>query len=379
MGKRILVLGSGVAGSIVSNQIVRKIFKEVQSGDISITVLGTTDTHCYQPGWLYLPFDLVRNEELKRSERTILDPLINFIIDTAKLIDVKANKVTGVSGKIYEYDVLVIATGSVPRPDLIPGLSEAGHWFHTEEGAIKLQTALRKFTGGKIVIAMGVPHKCPVAPIEVTLMLDEYLRKKGIREKTDIFYTYPVGAVHTIPAVAKWAVPVFEERGIRYETFFNMKEVDVSKKMLTSLEGSSVEFDLLISIPPHRGASVITESGLGEGGWIPTNKQTLQMEGHENVFVVGDTTNLPISKAGSTAHFSADIAVENIISVVRGGEATHFYDGKVFCFIETGKSQATYISFNYANPPVPPPPTTTVHWMKLSYNRLYWLTARGIL
>lgn len=379
MGKRILILGSGVAGSIVANQLVRKISKDIQSGEVNITVLGTTDTHSYQPGWLYLPFDLVRNEELKKSERSILDPMINFVIDPAEHIDVESNKVKAISGKIYEYDVLVIATGSVPRPDLIPGLSEGGHWFHTEEGALRLQSALRAFQGGKIVIAMGVPHKCPVAPLEVTLMLDDYLRKKGIREKTEIFYTYPVGAVHTIPTVAKWAVPVFSERGISYETFFNIKEVDVEKRILHSLEGSSVSYDLLISIPPHRGAKVITDSGLGDGGWIPTNKQTLQMEGKKNVFVLGDTTNLPISKAGSTAHFSADIVVENIISVARGGDANHLYDGKVFCFIETGRGQATYISFNYSTPPVPPPPTSSVHWMKLSYNRLYWLTARGIL
>jgi sulfide:quinone oxidoreductase len=103
------------------------------------------------------------------------------------------------------------------------------------------------------------------------------------------------------------------------------------------------------------------------------------MEGQENIFVVGDTTNLPVSKAGSTAHFSADILVENVISVVHGEKASRMYDGKVFCFIETGKNQATYITFNYTNPPSPPPPTSAVHWMKLTYNRLYWLTARGIL
>lgn len=379
MGKRVVILGSGIAGTIVANQIARKIPGELKSGAVSLTMVGNTETHVYQPGWLYIPFDLVRPEELKRPQRSLLDPLVQFVIDPISQIDVKGQKLVAESKKEYPYDVLIIATGSVPRPDLIPGLPEAGHWFYTEEGAIKLREALRSFQGGKIVVAMGVPHKCPVAPLEVTLMLEDYLRKKGIREKSEVMYTYPVGALHTIPAVAQWAGPVFEERGIKSETFFNMKEVDKEKKILHSLEGSAVPFDLLISIPPHRGAKVVLDSGLGEGGWIPTNKQTLLMEGSENVFVVGDTTNLPVSKAGSTAHFSADILVENAISVLHGEKPAHIYDGKVYCFIETGRNQATYITFNYTTPPSPPPPTSAVHWLKLSYNRLYWLTARGIL
>ncbi|MHB8422123.1 MAG: NAD(P)/FAD-dependent oxidoreductase [Leptospirales bacterium] len=379
MGKRIVILGSGVAGTIVANQLARKLTDELKSGAVSLTLIGNTETHVYQPGWLYLPFDLVRPEELKRPQKTILDHSVNFFVDPIEKIDIPGKKLVATSNKEYPFEVLVLATGSVPRPDLIPGLQEGGHWFYTEEGALKLRSALRDFQGGKIVVAMGVPHKCPVAPLEVTLMLDDYLRNRGIRDKSEIFYTYPVGALHTIPAVAQWAGPVFAERGILSETFFNMKEVDAQKKILHSLEGSSVPYDLLISIPPHRGAKVITDNALGEGGWIPTNKQTLQMQGQENVFVVGDTTNLPISKAGSTAHFSADILVENVISVANGEKASRSYDGKVFCFIETGKNQATYISFNYSNPPSPPPPTSAVHWMKLSYNRLYWLTARGIL
>jgi len=379
MGKKIVILGSGIAGTIVANQIARKLSAELKSGSVSLTLLGNTETHSYQPGWLYLPFDLVRPEEIKRPQKDILDPMVHFIVDPVEKIDIPGQKLVSAAKREYPFDVLVIATGSVPRPDLIPGLEKGGHWFYTEEGALKLREALRHFQGGKIVVAMGVPHKCPVAPLEVTLMLDNYLRTKGVREKTEVFYTYPVGALHTIPAVAQWAGPVFEERGIRSEVFFNMKEVDPEAKTLTSLEGSTVPFDLLITIPPHRGAKVILDNNLGEGGWIPTNKQTLQMEGQENVFVVGDTTNLPVSKAGSTAHFSADILVENVISVIHGEKATRLYDGKVFCFIETGKNQATYISFNYTNPPSPPPPTSAIHWMKLTYNRLYWLTARGIL
>ena len=103
------------------------------------------------------------------------------------------------------------------------------------------------------------------------------------------------------------------------------------------------------------------------------------MEGRNNVFVLGDTTNLPISKAGSTAHYEAEVLGENLARLVTQGGATRFYEGKVFCFIEAGKDRATYASFDYKNPPQPQPPSRAIHWFKLAYNRLYWNSVRGLL
>ena len=195
-------------------------------------------------------------------------------------------------------------------------------------------------------------------------MLDEYLKQRGA-DKFEITYTYPIGRLHGLEPVAQWAVPEFERRGIKSQTFFNTKEVDAKNKTITSEEGDTLEYDLLITIPPHRGAQVIEDSGLGQAGWIPTNPKTLLREGSNNVFVIGDTTNIPISKAGSTAHFQADIIVENLTMMAQEGRWLREYDGKVFCFIETGISTGTYIWFNYKTPPKPTPPTQMVHWAKL--------------
>jgi sulfide:quinone oxidoreductase len=179
--------------------------------------------------------------------------------------------------------------------------------------------------------------------------------------------------------VAEWTVPEFDRRGIKYQTFFNTKEVDVTNNTISSEEGDTLSYDLLITIPPHRGAKVIEDSGLGKMGWIPTDPKTLLREGSDNVFVVGDTTNIPISKAGSTAHFEADTVVENLTLMVQERRRSRQYDGKVFCFIETGMSSGTYIWFNYETPPKPTPPTQMIHWAKLAYNRMYWLSAAGLL
>jgi sulfide:quinone oxidoreductase len=238
---------------------------------------------------------------------------------------------------------------------------------------------LQSFEGGKVVIAVGVPHKCPMAPLEITFMLHDYFKDRGLLDKVQLHYTYPINRVHTLENVAKWAAPEMDRLGITYETFFNMKEVDGEKKVVHSEEGTEVPYDLLITIPAHRGMEVLERNNLGKNGWIPTHRGKLNMEGRENVFVLGDTTNIPISKSGSTAHFQADTLGENIAALIKLGAPVREYDGKVFCFIETGKDRATYAMFNYQTPPSPQPPTKAVHWFKMAYNKLYWVSARGLL
>lgn len=379
MTTRILIVGAGMGGTIVANGLARSLSNELRNGDASLTILGTTPDHLYQPGLLYVPFGRAREQELCRKERGILERRINFLLDPAKRIDVDNNCVEAQSGKTYRYDYLVIATGSRLAPEMIPGLSEGAHQFYDLDGARKTRDALDEFDGGRIVININVPHKCPVAPLEITLMLEEYLRERGLGEKSEILYTYPIGRLHGLEPVANWAAPEFDRRGIQYETFFNTKEVDPEKKTITSEEGETFSYDLLITIPPHKGAAVIEDSGLGDSGWIPTDQNTLLREGSDNVFVVGDTTNIPISKAGSTAHFEADTVIQNITHLVQEGRWARQYDGKVFCFIETGMNSGTYIWFNYETPPNPTPPSQMIHWAKLAYNRMYWLSAGGLL
>jgi len=379
MGKRILILGGGTGGTIVANLLARGLRNELKRGEITVNMLSDSDKHVYQPAFLYVAFGRMQDEEFTRDQRSLLDPLINFYVDPAVKIDTENQAVTGKSGKEYTYDYLVIATGSRIVLEEIPGLKEGAHWFYDLQGAKKLRKALREFKGGRIVMAVGVPHKCPVAPLEMTFMLDDLFSKNGLKDKYEIYYTYPIARVHSLEPVAHWAVKAFERRGIKYETFFNIKEIDPEKKQIHSEEGSTVDYDLLIAVPPHKGQPVIEDSELGAGGWIPTNKHSLKMEGKENVFVVGDTTNIPISKAGSTAHFEADTVAETLICLIKEGCPGRDYDGKVFCFVETGLEKGTYVWFNYKTPPNPGEPSQMIHWFKLAYNRLYWLSARGIL
>ena len=374
---KILIVGGGMGGTILANNLARRLRSELKTGKASITMLSASDKHMYQPGLLYVAVGKMNPNELYRDQVSLLEPSIEFKVDPVTEFDLDNNNVKTQSGTTYNYDIIVIATGSRTHAEGTPGLAENAEMFYTEADAVKMYKRLESFDGGKVVVAVGVPHKCPMAPLEITFMLVDYFKQRGIWDDVQLHYTYPIGRTHSLEPVAKWATPEFDRLGITYETLFNMKEV--TSDTVLSEEGTEEQFDLLVTVPAHKGAQVVEDSGLGAGGFIPTDRQRLNMEGRDNVFVIGDTTNLPISKAGSTAHFEAEVLAENIANTATIGTATRDYDGKVFCFIEAGEGRATYAMFNYQNPPDPKAPTAGLHWFKTAYNKMYWASARGLL
>jgi len=378
--KRVVVLGGGVGGTMVANRLARELAHEVRRGELEIALIAEESVHQYQPGFLFVAFNHAPLEHFERPQKRLLVSGVKLIHKSAVNIDASKNTIKMADGDLLSYDYLVIATGSHPTMQTVPGLAEGGNTFYTAEEAIKLRDALVRLDKGRIVIAVDVPHKCPVAPLEFTFMLDDYLRQLGKRDNFEIIYTYPIGRLHSLVPVAEWAEPEFQKRGIQSETYFNIDHVDPVNRVVESLEGSSYEYDLLVVVPAHQGAKVIFDSGLGdEGGWVPTDRYTLRMQNSENVYVLGDATNLPVSKAGSTAHYQADVVINNIMDGLKGLPANHRYDGKVFCFIEGGLDKATYISFSYTKPPQPTEPSEMLHWFKLMYNEIYWMSVRGLL
>jgi sulfide:quinone oxidoreductase len=376
---RILIVGGGTGGTIVANNLARRLSAEMRAGRVRITMLSASDKHMYQPGLLYVAFGQMMPDELYRDQASLLESAIEFHVDPVEQFELDAKRVKCKSGKIHEYDILVIATGSRIVPDQVPGLTEGAETFYSEAGAVSLFKRLREFEGGRIALVVGVPHKCPIAPVEAIFSLHDFFKARGIRDKVHIKYHYPIGRIHTIEQVAKWAKPHFDRMGIEYETLFNVMEVDAKHKIVKSEEGTESPYDLLIAIPPHRGMEVIEANNLGPGGWIPTDRYKLTMNGRDNVYVLGDTTNLPVSKTGSAAHFEAEVIAENIASMIKIGAPVRDYDGKVYCFIETGHDSATYAMFNYVNPPDLKEPNKPMHWFKMSYNKMYWTSVRGLL
>lgn len=382
MSKNILIVGAGPGGCMTANRLVKSMRNEIKKGQLEITLLSNSANHIYEAGFLFMSLDLKNPEQFTREQKDLLDPAVKLVVDPAAKIDVQNNKVSGESGREYRYDILLIATGSEVRADITPGMKEGGHDFYTLEGTTRLRDKLVSFQGGKIVCAVEMPHKCPVGFLEILFMLHDYYKLKGMRDKVELAYTYPLEAIHQRPQVADFVKPLLDGCGIKYHTGFAVSKVDPTAKKISTKDGRVLEYDILITVPTHRAAKVILESRLGDAqGWIDVDPRTLKMAGAGNVYVIGDATNLHqkgVPKAGSVAHYQSEIVTDNIIQELKGLKPNKFYDGKAFCFIETSLDKATCIQFNYTTPPTPLPPSTLLHWFKLSFNELYWAAVRGV-
>jgi sulfide:quinone oxidoreductase len=372
MPARVVVLGGGVGGTLAANLVSRELGR-----DARVTVVDPTGMHVYQPGFLYVALGQANGRWLARDERTLLRPDVELVVERADRIYPETSFVHLTHGGSIQYDHLVIATGARLVPESVPGLVDGAFEFYSLDGALRLREALRSFRGGRLLVGVaGVPYKCPPAPVEFTLLVDQYLRSRGIRDKTELTLLSPLNRAFTIESASKLVQPIMDRRGIGLSTFFNVEEVDPGAHVVTSLEGEKAEYDLLVLVPPHRGQQVIEDSnGLSDpGGWIPTDRATLQHEEFGNISAIGDATNLPISKSGSTAHFEAPVVASRIASLVKGTAPKAAYGGRVMCFLETGGGKATALRFDYEHPPVPPRPSRRWHWAKWMFNRLYWST-----
>jgi sulfide:quinone oxidoreductase len=371
MPARVVVLGGGVGGTLAANLIAKELGR-----DAHVTVVDPTGMHVYQPGFLYLALGQANGRWLARDERTLLRRDVDLAVERAVSVDPRAGIVQLERGGSLGWDYLVLATGARLVPDQIPGLREGAFGFYSLEDAERLREELRRFRGGRIKVGVaGIPYKCPPAPVEFVFMLDGYLRRRGLRDRSELTLLSPLNRAFTIESASKLIQPIMERRGIALETFFNVEAVDPSAGVVSSIEGDKAEYDLLVLVPPHRGQELVDASGLGDaGGWLPTDRHTLQVEGQERVFAIGDATNLPISKSGSTAHFEAPVVASRIASLVRGTAPKENYGGRVMCFLETGDGRATTLRFDYEHPPVPPQPGRVWHAAKWLFNRLYWET-----
>jgi sulfide:quinone oxidoreductase len=328
---------------------------------------------------MYIAMGNEKPERLKRPERSLLDDEVQLVVGRAVEIDPAARRVVLDHGQQLDYEQLVLATGSRIVPEEIEHFDAEAHHFYGPEAAQRLRDALDAFSGGRIVIGIaGMPYKCPPAPLEVAFLVEHELRQRGLRERSEMHYCSPIGRAFTIESVSEMATPILEEKAIELHTFFNVETIDAERKVVQSLEGEELPYDLLVLVPPHRGAQVVIDAGLAPpSGWLPTDPHTLQVKGHDDIWALGDATDLPLSKAGSTAHFEAPVIAERVAAAVQGREpkGKHAsYEGKVMCFFEVGDGKGTLLQFDYDHPPRPPKPNRFWHLGKLVFNRTYWHT-----
>jgi sulfide:quinone oxidoreductase len=386
--KKLLILGAGLAGTMAANRLRRAL----DPGRWEITIVDQDDTHLYQPGLLFIPFEMYGAEDVIRPRRSFIPDGVDLVIAPIEGVDTERQVVTVGGGRLLEYDELIIATGTHARPDQTPGLEgdawrDTVHDFYTLDGAVALSRRLAAWEGGRLVInVMELPFKCPVAPLEFAFLADWYFHERGMRDRVEIVYATPLSGAFTKPVASAKLGHLLDEKKIALETDFYPERVDGDRGMLISYDEREVPYDLLVTVPVNMGADFVGRSGLGdELNHIPVDHRTFAVEGHENIHALGDAADLNTSKAGSVAHFANEVFVDNFLRTQRGLPPLEEFDGHANCFIESGHGKALLIDFNHTTEPLPgkfPLPgvgpftllgeTEMNHWGKLMFRWTYW-------
>lgn len=396
MKKRIIIVGGGIGGTMTANTMVAKLYKEIRAGQVEVMMISNSPWHYYKPAFMYVAFDMYHKDELRRKQASLLRPEVRFVVEDVEAFEFKNSRLRTKSGTVYDYDYLVVSTGCLPAPERVPGLKEGGDYFYQYEPARKLARKLMTIEKGRIFITVSfpktpdVPHQCGIAPIETTLMLDDLLRRRGVRDKVEIVYTYPTvsqllrNCLFLQKDTCEILPTVFDQRGIRYKRGFTLDSVDPDARVAKSEEGATEDFDILMCTPPIRAVDAVMASGVSEAhpeeGWLPTHRRSLQLKGYRNVYCMGDTVDLPISKAGGSCHNQSPIVVDNIAYDMRLGITPAVYDGRVQAIAQMGLEAGMPLWYDYDVDVKPTPPTKIGGLMRKGFNRgIYWSVARGLV
>ena len=387
-----MILGAGAAGTIIANKVARELRREIAEGRLEVTALDKNDLNTNQGGFTFVPFGLYAPEDITRKRSRLLSPRVKTFFGAdgeVAHVDLGNRRVTVKSGKVYDYDYLVITTGCRLDPEAVPGLSEDLNTFYTLEGALELRDLLKTFDKGRIVVLTPeMPIACPGAPSKFTILLDDYLRyvRGGdVRKNVEISFLWPVGNIGPSVYNAK-VVEAFAERQVDYRKEFKVAEIDPKEKAVVSADGEKIGYDLLITIPPHRGIKALQDSGItDEKGWVPTNIHTLQYykspsEHYDEVYALGDAGSAKINKMGITAHFQALTTGQNLINDFLGNGVRVLYKGEQGCpIVESSYTPATdgrayMVTWTYGKPPGPFNSTRLGWLIYRMYYYIYWDT-----
>lgn len=360
--KNIVILGGGVGGLVLANDLRRRLASEHR-----ITVVEKNAKHAFAPSFLWLMTGARRPQEITRNTRELLRPNVQFVEAEALHIDLSAQRVE-TTATTLPFDYLVIALGAELAPETIPGLSEAAQTFYTLDGSIKLRDALTGFRRGKVaVVVSAMPYKCPGAPHEGAMLLADYFRKSGVRQGVEVhlFTPEPQPLPVAGPQLGESVRQLLEAKGIRFHPLHKLSRVRTESRQLLFEGKESVEYDLLVAIPPHRGPSLLREAGLAnEAGWVPVDRATLSTK-HANVYAIGDATTIPIPgrwkpdvplllpKAGVFAHGQALVVARRIAAEITGRPTDGAFCADGYCMLEAGEDLAGFAYGNFFAEPSP--------------------------
>jgi sulfide:quinone oxidoreductase len=346
VSERILILGAGFGGLELST-----VLSEALGEEAEVTLIDKGDAFVFGFSKLDLMFGHAQPDAVRMPYAAIAKPGLRVLRETVTAIDPEARRVTTDAGA-HGADVLVVALGADYEIDATPGLAEVGNEFYSVAGAERLAGIIPTFSQGHAVIGVcGAPFKCPPAPSECALLLDDELRARGVRDACRISFVIPLGTpVPPSPEASAALEAEFAERGIALVAGRRVASLDPDRGAAILDDGSELPFDLFLGVPKHRAPDVVLASGMTEDGYIPVESATLATR-FPGVYAVGDVATAGVPKAGVFAEGAARIVAETLIAERRGGEGPGPHLGRGTCYIEFGGGRIGSVDIDFLSGP----------------------------
>jgi sulfide:quinone oxidoreductase len=311
----VVVLGGGSGGVVAASHLGHALGSEH-----SVTLIDQRPAHVFQSSFLWMTIGRREPSEITRDLTALGKRQVRFLNDRVTFIDTDRRVVQTLHGAV-PYDRLVVSLGFETHADEIPGDHDAVHHAWEMDAALRLRDALSRFDGGRIVVGIGgTPYRCPPGPYEMTWLIEDELRRRGLRERTEIdFFTPEPGPVGGSGHPSEFIREHLARRDIALHTDFAIADVNGRTKVIRAEDGRTLDFDLGIVIPPHRPSQVLYESGMVEsaGGIAIADPDRLQTR-WDGIYAIGDNADMPASKAGVVAHEEADVVAHNIAVGITG-------------------------------------------------------------
>jgi len=354
MATSVLVLGAGFGGLELSTRLSEELGDQVD-----VTLIDQADSFVLGFSKLDVMFGMLAPDAVRLRYADITTPHVRFRQETVTAIDAEAHRVV-TDLDTYEADVVVVALGADYDFAATPGLTESGNEFYSVAGAEAVRDVLPSFRSGTAIVGVcGAPFKCPPAPSEAAMLLDEYLRERGVRDDVRIQVVMPFAIpIPPSPATSEAILARFAERGIEFMPDRKVAALDSATHEAVLDDGTRLPYDLFLGIPVHRAPAAVEASGMTEDGWIPVDQFTLATR-FPGVYAVGDVTSVGTPKAGVFAERSARVVADQLIARVRGNAEPLGYDGTGACWIEFGDHEVGRVDVDFFSTPGHPTGTFT--------------------
>ena len=339
---RIVVLGAGFGGLELTTRLSEEF------GDAAdLVLIDRSDGFVFGFSKLEVMFGRAEPASVHHSYAGLVKPGVRFVQSTVRSIDPVAKRVETDAG-VFEADILVVALGADLHPEATPGLVEGGHEFYTVAGAFAMRDVIARFEGGRVVVGVtSLPFKCPPAPSEAALLMDDHLRARGVRDRSSIALVMPLAVpIPPSPPASEALLAAFAERGIDWYPERLVAELDAARNVAVLSDGSELAYDLFLGVPVHRAPAVVLESGMTVDGWIPVDSLTLETS-FPGVFAVGDVTSVGTPRAGVFAEGQAAVVAERIAALIRGEAEVAQYGGQGMCWLDFGGDRVAKVAVTF--------------------------------